>query len=30
MEWLHEQIWLRPGATLAPWWRTAIQEYKQS
>ncbi len=29
MEWLHEQIWLRPGATLAPWWRAAIQEYKQ-
>jgi membrane glycosyltransferase len=29
MEWLHEQIWLRPGATLAPWWRTLIQEYKQ-
>jgi membrane glycosyltransferase len=29
MEWLHEQIWLRPGATLAAWWRTAIQEYKQ-
>ena len=28
MEWLHEQIWLRPGATLAPWWRAAIQEYK--
>jgi membrane glycosyltransferase len=30
MEWLHEQIWLRPGATLAPWWRAAIQEYKQA
>ena len=29
MEWLHEQIWLRPGATLAPWWRAAIQEYRQ-
>jgi membrane glycosyltransferase len=29
MEWLHEQIWLRPGATLAPWWRSAMQEYKQ-
>jgi membrane glycosyltransferase len=29
MEWLHEQIWLRPGATLAPWWREAIQEYRQ-
>ena len=29
MEWLHEQIWLRPNATLAPWWRDAIQEYRQ-
>ena len=29
MEWLHEQIWLRPGTTLASWWRNAIQEYKQ-
>ena len=29
MEWLHEQIWLRPGATLAPWWRAAIQEYRK-
>ena len=29
MEWLHEQIWLRPGATLAPWWRSAMQEYRQ-
>jgi len=28
MEWLHEQIWLRPGATLAPAWRAAIQEYR--
>ncbi|HEV2318580.1 MAG TPA: glucans biosynthesis glucosyltransferase MdoH [Verrucomicrobiae bacterium] len=28
MEWLHEQIWLRPGATLAPAWRSAIQEYR--
>ena len=28
MEWLHEQIWLRPGATLAPSWRAAIQEYR--
>jgi membrane glycosyltransferase len=28
MEWLHEQIWLRPGATLAPVWRAAIQEYR--
>jgi membrane glycosyltransferase len=30
MEWLHEQIWLRPGATLAPWWRAAIQEYRRA
>jgi membrane glycosyltransferase len=29
MEWLHEQIWLRPGATLAPWWRAAIQDYRR-
>ncbi|HXC36878.1 MAG TPA: hypothetical protein VNV43_13450, partial [Candidatus Acidoferrales bacterium] len=28
MEWLHEEIWLRPGATLAPAWRSAIQEYR--
>ncbi|MGH8023996.1 MAG: glucans biosynthesis glucosyltransferase MdoH, partial [Limisphaerales bacterium] len=28
MEWLHEQIWLRSGATLAPSWRAAIQEYR--
>jgi membrane glycosyltransferase len=28
MEWLHEEIWLRPGATLAPSWRAAIQEYR--
>jgi membrane glycosyltransferase len=28
MEWLHEEIWLRPGATLAPAWRAAIQEYR--
>jgi membrane glycosyltransferase len=30
MEWLHEQIWLRSGTTLAPWWRNAIQVYRQS
>jgi len=27
MVWLHQQTWLRPGESLAPWWRTAIQEY---
>ena len=27
MSWLHRQIWLRPGDTLAPWWRTAIRRY---
>ena len=24
---LHQQAWLRPGESLAPWWRAAIQEY---
>jgi membrane glycosyltransferase len=27
MPWLHRQIWLRPGSTLAPWWRSAIRQY---
>jgi hypothetical protein len=27
--WLHQQSWLRPGETLAPWWRAAIQEYSR-
>jgi membrane glycosyltransferase len=30
MERLHEQIWLRSGTTLAPWWRNAIQEFRRS
>ncbi|HUA69406.1 MAG TPA: glucans biosynthesis glucosyltransferase MdoH [Candidatus Saccharimonadales bacterium] len=29
MVWLHQQSWLRPGETLAPWWRAAIQEYSR-
>ncbi len=24
---LHQQAWLRPGESLASWWRAAIQEY---
>jgi membrane glycosyltransferase len=24
---LHQQTWLRPDESLAPWWRAAIQEY---
>ncbi len=27
MVWLHQQAWLRPDESLAPWWRAAIQEY---
>jgi membrane glycosyltransferase len=27
MVWLHQQAWQRPGESLAPWWRGAIQEY---
>jgi membrane glycosyltransferase len=27
--WLHQQVWLRPGETLASWWRAAIQEYSR-
>ena len=27
MSWLHRQVWLRPGDTLAPWWRSAIRKY---
>lgn len=30
MERLHEQIWLRSGTTLAPWWRNAIQEFRRA
>jgi len=29
MVWLHQELWLRPGETLAPWWRAAIQEYSR-
>jgi membrane glycosyltransferase len=29
MVWLHQQTWLRPGESLAPWWRAAIQEYSR-
>ncbi len=25
MSWLHRQIWIRPGGTLAPWWQAAIR-----
>jgi len=25
VSWLHRQAWLRPGGTLAPWWRAAIR-----
>jgi membrane glycosyltransferase len=27
MPWLHRQVWIRPGQTLAPWWRSAIRQY---
>jgi membrane glycosyltransferase len=27
LPWLHRQVWLRPGETLAPWWRSAIRQY---
>ncbi len=26
---LHQQAWLRPDESLAPWWRAAIQEYSR-
>ncbi len=26
MSWLHRQIWIRPGGTLAPWWQAAIRQ----
>ncbi|HVU26574.1 MAG TPA: glucans biosynthesis glucosyltransferase MdoH [Verrucomicrobiae bacterium] len=29
MVWLHRQSWLRPTESLAPWWRTVIQEYSR-
>jgi membrane glycosyltransferase len=27
MSWLHRQIWLRSGGTLAAWWQAAIRRY---
>jgi membrane glycosyltransferase len=27
LPWLHRQVWLRSGETLAPWWRSAIRQY---
>jgi membrane glycosyltransferase len=27
MSWLHRQVWLRPGKTLAAWWQDAIRQY---
>jgi membrane glycosyltransferase len=27
MLWLHHQSWLRPSASLAAWWQTAIRQY---
>jgi membrane glycosyltransferase len=27
MSWLHRQVWIRPGETLAPWWQTTIRQY---
>ncbi|MEI9962431.1 MAG: hypothetical protein WDM76_15250 [Limisphaerales bacterium] len=29
MVWLHRQAWLRPGESLASWWRAAILEYSR-
>ncbi|HTQ52535.1 MAG TPA: glucans biosynthesis glucosyltransferase MdoH [Candidatus Acidoferrales bacterium] len=29
MVWLHQQSWMRPDESLAPWWRAAIQEYSR-
>jgi len=26
MSWLHRQIWIRPGGTLAPWWQAVIRK----
>jgi len=25
--WLHQQAWLRPDASLAPWWKAMIREF---
>jgi len=27
MSWLHRQVWLRPGESLAAWWQTFIRQY---
>ena len=29
MSWLHRQVWLRPGDTLAAWWQVAIRQYSR-
>ena len=29
MVWLHHEAWLRPGESLAPWWRASIREYSR-
>jgi membrane glycosyltransferase len=27
IDWLHRQMWLRPSAEIAPWWRLALRHY---
>ena len=27
--WLHHEAWLRPGESLAPWWRASIRGYSR-
>jgi membrane glycosyltransferase len=29
MVWLHHEAWLRPGESLAPWWRVSIRGYSR-
>jgi membrane glycosyltransferase len=29
MVWLHHEAWLRPGESLAPWWRASIRGYSR-
>ncbi|HTY86798.1 MAG TPA: glucans biosynthesis glucosyltransferase MdoH [Candidatus Acidoferrum sp.] len=29
MVWLHHEAWLRPGESLAPWWRASIRVFSQ-
>ncbi len=29
MVWLHHEAWLRPGESMAPWWRASIREYSR-